>query len=125
MGYWNNTNDCPFLHFEKDENYILAMCELHPEKIYGVNDNDCLNCKHYSEKTTFNPDEFFSAERKEKDMAYKLSKENILIVQQKVLSEVDYWEDDATEALKKLAYLEGVRAMADAVIDAIKELGGN
>lgn len=56
-------------------------------------------------------------------MACELTKEKILLIQQDILKEVDFWEDDSTEALKKLAYLEGVRDMADATIDAIVKLG--
>lgn len=57
-------------------------------------------------------------------MAMKLEKENVRIILGKILDDVELWEMEGTNAEKQLAYISGLRDMANAVIDAIGELGG-
>ena len=38
--------NCPYAYPERDENYTLDMCRLHPEKIWGVTEGFCLECNH-------------------------------------------------------------------------------
>lgn len=59
-------------------------------------------------------------------MAMRLETINVLMIERELLTGMDFWEDDDEKrACMKLAYLEGVREMADATIKAIRELGGN
>ena len=57
-------------------------------------------------------------------MAMKLEKENVRIILGKILDDVELWEMEGTNAEKQLAYISGLRDMANAVMDAIGELGG-
>ena len=57
--------------------------------------------------------------------AMRLTSENVRYAKEQVLKDVDYWAHEGKEAEKTLAYLCGVDDMANAVIRAIKELGGN
>ena len=54
----------------------------------------------------------------------KLNKENVRIILGNFLDDVEMFVPDGTEAEKQLAYIAGLRDMANAVIDAIGELGG-
>ena len=45
-GYWSDDAKCVRLYFERDGEYILSMCPLHPEKIYGVEGKACEKCEH-------------------------------------------------------------------------------
>lgn len=36
--------DCLHRYQERDENYTLDMCDIHPEKIWGVSEKDCEKC---------------------------------------------------------------------------------
>ena len=36
--------NCPHIIPERDENYTLNMCLMHPEKIWGVTESDCEQC---------------------------------------------------------------------------------
>ena len=38
--------NCPYAYPERDENYTLDMCRLHPEKLWGVTEGFCLECNH-------------------------------------------------------------------------------
>lgn len=42
--------DCPYAYPERDENYTLNMCRLHPEKIWGVEEKDCEWCPKCPDK---------------------------------------------------------------------------
>ena len=57
-------------------------------------------------------------------MAMRLETENVRIILMDILADVDYWLPEGTEASKSLAYISGAADMANAVIKAIKELGG-
>lgn len=57
-------------------------------------------------------------------MAMKLEKENVRIIFGNILNDVTMYVDDAKEAERQLAYIAGLRDMANAVIDAIGQLGG-
>lgn len=57
-------------------------------------------------------------------MAMKLEKENVRIIMGNILSDLELWEFEGKEAERQLAYICGVIDMANAVIDAIGELGG-
>lgn len=57
-------------------------------------------------------------------MAMKLEKENVRIILGKILDDVELWATEGKEAEKQLAYISGLRDMANAVMDAIGELGG-
>lgn len=57
-------------------------------------------------------------------MAMKLEKENVRIILCNILDDVELWETEGTEAEKQLAYISGLRDMANAVIEAIGKLGG-
>lgn len=57
-------------------------------------------------------------------MAMKLEKENVRIILGNILDDVECWAAEGKEAEKQLAYISGLRDMANAVIDAIGELGG-
>lgn len=58
-------------------------------------------------------------------MAMRLESTNVHIIESQILSELDYWGAENTEAEKTLAYIAGVHDMANAVIKAIRELGGH
>lgn len=57
-------------------------------------------------------------------MAMRLEKENVRIILGKMLTETDYWGVEGKEAEKNLCYIAGMLDMANAVIQAIEELGG-
>lgn len=57
-------------------------------------------------------------------MAMRLEKENVHIILENILADVDLWGVEGKEAEKQLAYISGVRDMANAVMDAIVALGG-
>ena len=57
-------------------------------------------------------------------MAMRLEKENVRIIFGNILADVELWDMDAVEAEKQLAYIAGLRDMANAVIEAIGQLGG-
>lgn len=54
----------------------------------------------------------------------KLEKENVRIILGNILDDIECWEVEGKEAEKYLSYILGLRDMANAVIDAIGELGG-
>lgn len=54
----------------------------------------------------------------------KLNTDNVRIIMQNLLDDLELWEIEGKEAEKQLAYIAGIRAMANATIEAIKELGG-
>lgn len=57
-------------------------------------------------------------------MAMKLEKENVRIILGNILDDVECWEVEGEKAEKQLAYICGLRDMANAVIEAIGQLGG-
>lgn len=57
-------------------------------------------------------------------MAMRLEKENVRIILGNILDDVDCWLTDGKEAEKSLAYIAGLRDMANAVTEAIGQLGG-
>lgn len=57
-------------------------------------------------------------------MAMRLEKENVRIILGNFLSDLELWEFEDKDAEKQLAYIAGLRDMANAVIDAIGKLGG-
>lgn len=57
-------------------------------------------------------------------MAMRLEKENVRIIFGNLLSDLECWEFEGKDAEKQLAYIAGLRDMANAVIDAIGALGG-
>lgn len=57
-------------------------------------------------------------------MAMRLEKENVRIIFGNILDDVELWDTDAVDAEKQLAYIAGLRDMANAVIEAIGQLGG-
>ena len=57
-------------------------------------------------------------------MAMKLEKENVRIILGNFLADLELWDTEGKEAEKQCAYIAGLRDMANAVIDAIGELGG-
>ena len=57
-------------------------------------------------------------------MAIRLEKENVRIILGKFLDDVEMFVPDGAEAEKQLAYIAGLRDMANAVIEAIDELRG-
>ena len=57
-------------------------------------------------------------------MATRLESENVRNILENMLNEIDYWGVDGKEAEKQLCYIAGMTDMANAVIRAIKELGG-
>ena len=57
-------------------------------------------------------------------MAMKLCADNVRIIEQQILDDVEMWPPEGKEAEKTLTYIAGVHDMANAVIRAIKELGG-
>lgn len=54
----------------------------------------------------------------------KLEKENVRIILGNILEDVDCWGVEGKESEKNLAYIAGLRDMANAVIEAIGQLGG-
>ena len=56
-------------------------------------------------------------------MAMKFTKENVDMIEAKMLDELEYWEATGLHAEKLLVYIAGIRDMANAVRQAIKELG--
>jgi hypothetical protein len=57
-------------------------------------------------------------------MAMRLEKENVRIILGNFLDDVSLWDAKDKEAEKQLAYIAGLRDMANAVMDAIVALGG-
>lgn len=57
-------------------------------------------------------------------MAMRLEKENVRIILMNMISDVDMWDHEDKEAEKRLCYISGLTDMANAVIDAIGQLGG-
>ena len=57
-------------------------------------------------------------------MAMRLVKENVRIILFDLIADVELWIADDNEAEKQLAYIAGLRDMANAVMDAIDGLGG-
>lgn len=57
-------------------------------------------------------------------MAMKLEKENVRIIFGNILDDLDLYAEDVKKAERQLAYIAGLRDMANAVIDAIGQLGG-
>ena len=57
-------------------------------------------------------------------MATKLTTENINIIENQLLDCLELWETDADCAKMTVAYIGGIRDMANAVRDAIRTLGG-
>ena len=57
-------------------------------------------------------------------MAMKLEKENVRIIFGNILNDVKMYADSEKDAEKQLAYIAGLRDMANAVIEAIEDLGG-
>lgn len=56
--------------------------------------------------------------------AMRLETENVRFILGEMLKNLDYWGAEGKEAEKSLAYISGMTDMANAVIKAIKELGG-
>lgn len=52
----------------------------------------------------------------------KLKKENVHIILENILNDVELWAAEGKEAEKQLAYISGLRDMANAVMEAIDEL---
>lgn len=57
-------------------------------------------------------------------MAMKLERENVRIILGNFIDDVELWEMEGVSAEKQLAYIAGLRDMANAVIEAIGQLGG-
>ena len=57
-------------------------------------------------------------------MAMRLESELVRIILADMLNSIAYWGDEGKDAEKSLCYIAGMCDMADAVIKAIKELGG-
>lgn len=57
-------------------------------------------------------------------MAMRLEKENVRIILVNLIADVEMWDNEGTEAEKRLCYISGLTDMANAVIDAIGQLGG-
>lgn len=57
-------------------------------------------------------------------MAMRLESVNVHIIESQLLDDIEYWAMEGKEAEKSLAYIAGVHDMANAVIKAIRELGG-
>ena len=57
-------------------------------------------------------------------MAMRLEKENVRIILGSILDDTEMWVCTKEEAEKQLAYIAGLRDMANAVMDAIVALGG-
>lgn len=54
----------------------------------------------------------------------KLEKENVRIILGNILDDTEMWTCTREEAERQLAYIAGLRDMANAVIEAIGQLGG-
>ena len=57
-------------------------------------------------------------------MAMRLEKENVRIILNNFLDNLELWDVDEIGPEKHLAYVMGLRDMANAVIEAIGQLGG-
>lgn len=57
-------------------------------------------------------------------MAMKLTTENVNILENQMLDELSYWEEQGVCAEKALVYIAGIHDMANAVRKAIRDLGG-
>lgn len=57
-------------------------------------------------------------------MAFRLSSENVMMIERELLDELEYWSTSDKDNSHTLTYIAGVHDMANAVIKAIKELGG-
>ena len=57
-------------------------------------------------------------------MENKLTTENINIIENRMLDALEFWETDADCAKLTIAWIGGIHDMANAVREAIKELGG-
>lgn len=57
-------------------------------------------------------------------MAFRLETSNVLIIENRILNELELWNLSGKEAEAMTNYIAGVNDMANAVIEAIKELGG-
>ena len=57
-------------------------------------------------------------------MAMRLETENVRIIEANILDDLEMYGLEGKEAEKQLAYIAGIRVMANAVIEAIKQLGG-
>ena len=54
----------------------------------------------------------------------KLNEKDVRIILGNILDDVECWEAEGKEAEKQLAYIAGLRDMANAVIGTIDRLGG-
>lgn len=57
-------------------------------------------------------------------MAMRLERENVRIILMDLITDVEMWDHEGAEAEKRLCYISGLTDMANAVMDAIVELGG-
>ena len=57
-------------------------------------------------------------------MAMKLEKENVRIVLMNILNSMDHYGIDGKEAEHHASYIAGALDMANAVMNAIEDLGG-
>lgn len=57
-------------------------------------------------------------------MAMRLEKENVRIILMSILNDCVWYGRDGKEAKHLIDYIAGVQDMANAVIEAIEELGG-
>ena len=57
-------------------------------------------------------------------MAMRLETVNVNIIENRILNDIDYFATEINEAEQTLAYIAGVHDMANAVRNAIVELGG-
>lgn len=37
-------DNCPYMYFERDGNASIAMCSLHPNELWGVDERTCMYC---------------------------------------------------------------------------------
>lgn len=58
-------------------------------------------------------------------MAFRLTSENVRILENNILGNLVMWGAEDKEAERLTHYICGVHDMANAVIRAIQELGGN
>lgn len=60
-------------------------------------------------------------------MAMRLTEDNVYRIEHKMIRETDLWDDleDEKRNIMLLAYVSGINDMAKAIVDAIKELGGD
>lgn len=54
----------------------------------------------------------------------RLETENVRIILADMLNNIDYWASEGKDAEKSLCYIAGMCDMANAVIEAITEIGG-